>query len=831
LARTAHIDGFALNIRSDDASAWGALNTAFSVADGKGDFKMILSFDYAGGGPWSANIVQQYILQFSAYDSYFIDGGQPLVSTFEGPASASDWVLIKRKTNCLLLPDWSSLGAKQALDASDGVVDGLFSWSAWPWGNMAMNTYVDASYLQFMEDSGKAWGKDLKYMMPASPWFYTNLPGYDKNWMWRGDDMWFDRWQQIIFLNPDYVQIISWNDFGESHHIGPLYVDGDDYKAFEVGEAPFNYAADMPHDGWRQFLPYVIDMYKNRKATITQEGLTGWYRPTPKQSGCDDGWTTGNTASQLQREYYPYEIVEDMIFYTALLVSSQSVKVTVGGVDLGAAWTDQPEYGSGLYHGSVKYGGNLGAVVIQVGSMTLTGREITSACNRVDGQDGKQNWNAWVGSQTGSSANKEVDISKWVCIEGTAPGAPEFADLCEFTCKYGYCPPGACYCSNMGAQKEKPDSDTPGYGTKGYPAEGMSSSYEGLCAFACDLGFCPSAYCDTSEHAKVVPNVSPFTPDACTSGKGGEGLVGLCDFACNFGFCPVHTCTCSTMGALNEPPAQSGTSGSAKSGLDVRVFDAICDFACSRGYCPDDSCVQDATGEHEVDNPVYIGTDIFKTSTAHCSPPCVLVLPPSVLPSSTTISIPPYTTSVEVGSTTSTVTLSPPPITVGQIPFSNVPVTTSISDGAVFVACTSLAVDPVDVTITYTTGGKTVITTRELTLPPWPQMTQGPPDSWTETCDVWGAGGGSGDDGGSATSPTFSPSDQFTSTTSTPLPTWTEFPPGYIEDDGEDDDDDDDDLVVIFDCDGFWFFSFCIDFPEFTVTKWKLNLPKGKIGP
>lgn len=445
--------------------------------------------------------------------------------------------------------------------------------------------------------------------MPASPWFYTNLPGYDKNWMWRGDDMWFDRWQQIIFLNPDYVQIISWNDFGESHHIGPLYVDGDDYKAFEVGVAPFNYAADMPHDGWRQFLPYVIDMYKNRKATITQEGLTGWYRPTPKQSGCDDGWTTGNTASQLQREYYPYQIVEDMIFYTALLVSSQSVKVTVGGVDLGAAWTDEPEYGSGLYHGSVKYGGNLGAVVIQVGSMTLTGREITSACNRVDGQDGKQNWNAWVGSQTGGSANKEVDISKWVCIEGTAPGAPEFADLCEFTCKYGYCPPGACYCSNMGAQREKPDSDTPGYGTKGYPAEGMSSSYEGLCAFACDLGFCPSAYCDTSEHAKVIPNVSPFTPDACTSGKGGEGLVGLCDFACNFGFCPVHTCTCSTMGALNEPPAQSGPGGSAKSGLDVRVFDAICDFACSRGYCPDDSCVQDATDEHEADNPVYIGTE------------------------------------------------------------------------------------------------------------------------------------------------------------------------------------------------------------------------------
>lgn len=445
--------------------------------------------------------------------------------------------------------------------------------------------------------------------MPASPWFYTNLPGYNKNWMWRGDSLWFDRWQEIIFLNPDYVQIISWNDFGESHHIGPLYVDGDDYQAFTVGEAPFNYAADMPHDGWRQFLPFVIDLYKNRAATITEEGLSVWYRPTPKQSGCDDGWTTGNTASQLQKEFWPYDIVEDKIFYTALLESHQSVKVTVGGVDLGAKWTKEPENGSGLYHGSVAYGSSLGDVVVQVGSMTLNGRKLTSSCDQVDGQGGQQNWNAWVGSQTGSSVNKKVDISKWVCIEGTAPGAPDFAELCEFTCGLGYCPPGACYCSNMGGQKDLPDEDTPGYGSKGYPAEGAPSSFQGLCAFACNLGTCPPEHCDTEEHPLVIPNVSPFTPDACTSGEASGDLEGLCKYACNYGFCPIHTCTCSTTGALHEPPAISETSGSAKEGLDPLVYDAICDFACSRGYCPEATCVQEGSDGHEVGNPVYIGTE------------------------------------------------------------------------------------------------------------------------------------------------------------------------------------------------------------------------------
>jgi hypothetical protein len=61
-------------------------------------------------------------------------------------------------------------------------------------------------------------------MAPVSPWFYTNLPGYDKNWLWRGDSLWVDRWNQLIAgeFQPEFVQIISWNDYGESHYIGLL---------------------------------------------------------------------------------------------------------------------------------------------------------------------------------------------------------------------------------------------------------------------------------------------------------------------------------------------------------------------------------------------------------------------------------------------------------------------------------------------------------------------------------------------------------------------------------------------------------------------------------
>lgn len=72
-----------------------------------------------------------------------------------------------------------------------------------------MDTYTDASYLVDL--------KGKPYMMAVSPWFYTNLPGYKKNWMWPVETMslWADRWNQVLFLQPDYVEIISWNDFGE----------------------------------------------------------------------------------------------------------------------------------------------------------------------------------------------------------------------------------------------------------------------------------------------------------------------------------------------------------------------------------------------------------------------------------------------------------------------------------------------------------------------------------------------------------------------------------------------------------------------------------------
>ncbi|GIJ86888.1 hypothetical protein Asppvi_005786 [Aspergillus pseudoviridinutans] len=573
LAKDAHIDAFALNIASNQAPNSQVWN-AFAAAEAVG-FKLFFSFDYAGNGPWAKEDVISYLQRGIQSSAYFIYREMPFVSTFEGPASAPDWVEIKKEIPCWFVPDWSSLGASQALRNSPGVANGLFNWGAWPWGNTDMDTYVDASYLEFLGDN--------TYMMPISPWFFTNLPGYNKNWLWRGDDLWFDRWEQAMFVKPDLIEIITWNDYGESHYIGPLHDEA--YDAFDVGNAPFNFAKNMPHDGWRLFLPFLIDMYKHGQGLVTQEGLQVWYRLTPGNA-CASGNTSGNTAQQLQIEFPPAQVMQDKVFFSALLTSPADVTVTIGGVAVPASWSKSPSKNVGIYHGSVAYNGLRGKVVVTISRNGQTiaqvdGEPISSECAQ-----SVMNWNAWVGSASAPSLLFPAvgpNIYNQNCTQGTGVGG--FKGLCEFTCSLGYCPIGACQCLKMGPPPKLP----PATGQPGYPLAGESESFRGLCSFACNYGYCPPSACGPTIEKTVIPTVSPFLPPACTGGTGEGNWMGLCSYACNYGYCPEIVCTCTSTGVLNLPPPTTNNYDAYP--VETNLDGGLCKFACQRGYCPSSACV------------------------------------------------------------------------------------------------------------------------------------------------------------------------------------------------------------------------------------------------
>jgi hypothetical protein len=61
--------------------------------------------------------------------------------------------------------------------------------------------------------------------LAASGWFSTHFGAevsYSKNWVFPGDELWFNRWNDILTLSPNFVEIVTWNDYGESHYVAPL---------------------------------------------------------------------------------------------------------------------------------------------------------------------------------------------------------------------------------------------------------------------------------------------------------------------------------------------------------------------------------------------------------------------------------------------------------------------------------------------------------------------------------------------------------------------------------------------------------------------------------
>lgn len=116
-AATAGIDAFVLNIAAGSEVSDAQLPKAFDAAQSVG-FKLLFSFDYAGNGAWDKSDVIALLTKYAHHSAYFQHGGStPLVSTFEGPENAADWVDIKSSIGgCFLIPDWSSLGAKPAVE-------------------------------------------------------------------------------------------------------------------------------------------------------------------------------------------------------------------------------------------------------------------------------------------------------------------------------------------------------------------------------------------------------------------------------------------------------------------------------------------------------------------------------------------------------------------------------------------------------------------------------------------------------------------------------------------------------------------------------------------
>ncbi|KAK1829449.1 alpha-1,3-glucanase [Podospora conica] len=401
LAAASSIDGFALNVAHGDPHNAASLANAFAAASAVAPttFRLYFSFDYEALGPWPPSAVIDLLRTYSSHPSYFkANGTRPLVSTFEGPAHASDWPAIKAATNCFFIPDWTSLGPQAALSAAGGpgVVDGLASWDAWPRADAppgnGSGIVADAGFTAALAGTGGA------YMMPVSPWFYTNLPGYRKNWLWRSDGLWEARWAEVVRMQPDFVQILTWNDYGESHYIGPVREKA--LGLFDAAGAAVNYVKGVDHEGWRAMLGFWIARYKGAAAAaaVGEERLVVSYRRYPC-SACADGQTTGGNRNFGETVVPPQQLMKDAVFYSVSLNGVEDVTTTIviGSSPQAGTLTlveGSGGGGAGLYTGSVPFGGKTGPVSVTVSrggkvvAVVQGGPAITTDC-----ENGLQNWN------------------------------------------------------------------------------------------------------------------------------------------------------------------------------------------------------------------------------------------------------------------------------------------------------------------------------------------------------------------------------------------------------------------------------------------------------
>ena len=188
-----------------------------------------------------------------------------------------------------------------------------------------------------------------------------------------------------------WQQILTWNDFGESHYIGPLHPE-----EFPAGSEV--YAADNPHDSWRELLPYYIAAYKNGNSSsipVTEEKIIWAHKFNPADSGSAAG-TVGNNVADNQVAYAPSQISLDAINLDVIVQEPSEVTVQIGD-NPPSVWQANV---AGLNHFLVYWNGQTGTVTYTVSRngqtvLSTTGATITSDC-----AGGVVNWNAVVGSSS-----------------------------------------------------------------------------------------------------------------------------------------------------------------------------------------------------------------------------------------------------------------------------------------------------------------------------------------------------------------------------------------------------------------------------------------------
>ncbi|GAA6016560.1 hypothetical protein JCM10207_002841 [Rhodosporidiobolus poonsookiae] len=373
MAKEAGIAAFALNV-GNDASGVQQLKLAFAAAEAS-SFSLFFSFDmnYFHDAGSSDTILENYLKPYGGSSAHYLVDGKVLVSTFSGETSStfldgagsladstSKWQALFDSAKSAIgkeLTFWPDYNDVNAISQAswDG---GIMSWAAW--GDKGrtgdMTTSGDESYLSAASTAGLQ-----GYIAPVSAFFFVHVAEGNNYVLQSSDFLLPNHYTDLINLEsgPAFIELLSWNDFGEAHYLGPVRDDAG------VPSTATGYA-DSKHDHtpvlWASAY-YNLWFTNGSPPNIKTEAIVWYYRPHP----------AGATASSDSLAAPDYaDTLEDKIYALVFVPSgSEAAKLVI---TTGGSATDAQD---------VKEGVNLISVDFQAGATGVSlqdtsGNEILS---------------------------------------------------------------------------------------------------------------------------------------------------------------------------------------------------------------------------------------------------------------------------------------------------------------------------------------------------------------------------------------------------------------------------------------------------------------------
>ncbi|KAI0044393.1 glycoside hydrolase family 71 protein [Auriscalpium vulgare] len=401
LANANGIDGFALNIGSD---SWqpARVADAYQAALQSGlAFKLFISFDMSAlpcASPDDAAALRKYITTYANHPNQLIYHNRVFAGTFAGEtcsfgqgSPAGGWASqftqhpeLTGQNAVYFVP--SFFVDPNTFSTFNDAMDGALNWnSGWPiqltadsantvlssvgaslsslasavsstvtktLSQFVGSTDTDTQYLNGLQAMAPgADGSPRAYMATVSPWFFTHYSPqtFNKNFIYYSDShLYPTRWESLIDNRDkiDLVEIVTWNDYGESHYIGPIEGAQPNSQAWVDG---------LNHTGWLDMTKYYAEAFKTGSfPAITEDKIYMWARTHPRDADAPD--PVGKPSN--------FQLTEDSVWAVAMTTAPATVTLSTGTsppqtfqVPAGMTKLSTPLSAGGIMHGTIERNG------------------------------------------------------------------------------------------------------------------------------------------------------------------------------------------------------------------------------------------------------------------------------------------------------------------------------------------------------------------------------------------------------------------------------------------------------------------------------------------